>query len=150
MITQTKIMNAINEKIVQADPESKVYIQFCPQKFARPCHFIEAVKEEIDYNINRFTLGVVADFAITSFLPADENGISDTEELLRVQKMISGIFGVGYIIVDDRAIKITKLSGGDNGSYAYTEVTMNYYEDKVETTTTEEIMGDITINIKEA
>ena len=146
MTNANMIMDAVCAEIVKQDPDAAVYVNFQPSDFERPSHYIECASETVTSD-NRLLVSVSSHFTVTSFLPVDEYGESDQQDLLRKQALVMSIFRKGYIRVGDRAIKVQASTGGYLPDRVFVDFQTGYFDDRGEWEPKNEPMDNIKINI---
>ncbi len=127
MLTKSKIREAVNALLVQKYPDYTVYINREPADFTRPA-FLITVPRHTPRAANHATLQEKVYLTITCFAAVDGFGNSDTEALDDLQENVLALFRLGYIPVDDRAVKVEASDGGQDLDRAWVDVTCVYHE----------------------
>ena len=127
MLTKSKIREAVNALLVQKYPNYTVHINREPAKFERPAFLIMAPRHT-PRTTSHDTLQETSYFTITCFAAVDGHGNSDSGELDALQEGVLGLFRPGYIVVEDRAVKVEASDGGQDFDRAWVDVTCVYHE----------------------
>lgn len=127
MLTKSKIREAINALLVQKYPDYTVHINREPADFTRPA-FLITVPRHTPRAANHATLQEKVYLTITCFAVVDGFGNSDTDTLDALQEGVLGLFRSGYIVVEDRAVKVEASDGGQDLDRAWVDVTCVYHE----------------------
>ena len=141
MITEKDILTAINQLLVTKYPQIAVYINRCPENFIRPSSFIEHIATD-SKDKNCKTVEQTVYFTITCFIETDSHYNVDAESLMERQTEVLGIFRKGYMMVQDRALKVKADKSGFNNGEAYVELQFEYCDDR-----SDETVDEILINI---
>lgn len=121
MITTDQILNAIKARLEAQFPGEPVYINKTPKDFARPSNLVELLRIQLGA-FSRNTMELLFTIQITDFVPVDLYFNSDMALLdARTMMLVGGVFGDGYIKVDDRAPKVASCATAHN--FDYTETT---------------------------
>lgn len=148
MIGSIKILDAINDLLVQKYPNHTVYIDLCPEKFERPSFLLEV--STVDQRpVNRSTIQETVYLTITCFDTIDDYSRSDTVELLTVQQGVMDMFRGGYLKVENRAIGVKASSGGRDFDRAYIDLQFEYCEDRTEAVSNTPRINKVYVTIKE-
>jgi hypothetical protein len=143
MITNQKIIDELNHLLVENYPDYTVYINKVLDGFERPSFFIEYVMDDSGEENKNITEEKLL-LQLIYFGNEDEYGEVDSIEQQLVLNKLKGLFKLGFIKVEDRAIRIKasgKLVDGEIGL----SLTFSYYEQKTEEdpSTQHELMGEI-------
>lgn len=149
MIKVKDIMTAINKKLAETFPYA-VYVQRQPKDFVRPSFLIEHIRTS-QKDVNRSTTAKTAYFTITCFTPLNKHFDVNMEELLELQETVMQLFAVGFLRVNDRAIKVQSSSGGIDDDRAYVDLQFEYFDDRNDDVDEIPLMGTVmtTTNLKE-
>lgn len=150
MIKTTDLYNSINAVLVVLYPSRIVYTpERQPKDFKRPSFLIEHIKSS-RIDINRTTVQKTDYFTITAFESVDKYNRADVLKLIDIQDTLLNGFGVGYVTVGDRAIKVKSSSGGTDTDAVYIDLQFEYFDDRFEPpkTETEELIQSVTTTIK--
>jgi hypothetical protein len=142
MITISKIIDRVNELILQKYPSHTFYIEDIPEGFERPSFFIEQVVGGTS-DVNKTIVGEDVSIQIVYFAPVDDYYLTDAPTRLQVSENIKDIFRKGYIAVEDRAIKVTELTGGSRNNEVYLSVSFGYQETRPADPENYDLMGEI-------
>ncbi|MEA5136471.1 MAG: hypothetical protein VB035_10095 [Candidatus Fimivivens sp.] len=127
MLTKTKVIKAVNTLLVQPYPNYTVYLNREPSNFERPSFLIMAPR----YTPRTANLAVLKEtvyITITCFAEVDGHGSSDSDRLSALQEGVLALFRSGYIVVEDRAVKVEASDGGQDFDRAWVDVTCVYHE----------------------
>lgn len=148
MIKTTDLYNSINKVIVKLYPSVIVYTpERIPKDFKRPSFLIEHIKNS-RMDINRTTVQKTDYFTITAYESVDKYNRADVLKLIDIQDTLLNGFGVGYLIVDDRAIKVKSSSGGTDTDAVYIDLQFEYFDNRYESQETEETIQSVKTTIK--
>lgn len=149
MIKTTDLYNSINRVIVELYPSVIVYTpERIPKDFNRPSFLIEHIKNS-RVDINRTTVQKTDYFTITAYENVDKYNRADVLKLINIQDTLLNEFGVGYVTVDDRAIKVKSSSGGTDTDAVYIDLQFEYFDDRYkQKTETEELIQSVITTIK--
>lgn len=150
MIKTTDLYNSINTVLVVLYPSRIVYTpERIPKDFKRPSFLIEHIKSS-RMDINRATIQKTDYFTITAFESVDKYNRSDVLKLIDTQDTLLNGFGVGYVTVGNRAIKVKSSSGGTDTDAVYIDLQFEYFDDRYEPTKaeTEELIQSVITTIK--
>ena len=147
MVAINNITDEINRLMVKAYPAAQAHINLCPVKFSRPAYLIQCPKVSKS-DVNRHTVSVTAYFIITYFTEVNDYTMSDTATLTAVQDTILNLFGVGYITVVDRKLKVKASTGGMSFDEVYIDLQLEYFDDRQEKAQNEPpLMAEVTLNL---
>lgn len=146
MLDLIKVRDAINKILVKRYPTLTFYIDKVPKDFERPSFLIEYVTSSQDA-INKDILKEQLFYTITYFSNVDEYYNVDKMDLHSVLVETLKVFRVGYINIEDRAIKIKASSGGSNENEIYIDLQLEYFEDRLEESEKYDKMGEIENNM---
>jgi hypothetical protein len=144
MITIQNIIDEINGLILSKFPASTFYIQNIPEGFERPSFFIELISSGSEDNNISITEEEMS-IQIVYFAPVDDYYIADSKNQYLVSDTVKNIFRKGYINVGDRAVKITKTTGGPRDNEVYISINLQYFEDRPMDTEVYELIGKVNI-----
>lgn len=129
MISAQDIIDSINDIIVELYPTCTVYIQKVPKDFDRPSFFIQLVTgASTDANVSLTDENVIIE--VVYFAPVDDFNIEDEINELAVSSTLRNTFKKGYLKVQDRALKITKLSSTPRDSEVYMSLQFEYLDSR--------------------
>ena len=148
MIQLNDIMTGINIALVAALPEYKVYPQRCPKDFKRPSFLLEYVRTSRK-DINRSTVEKTVYFKITCFIKVDDYYRSEADALSGIQENVTQLFSVGYVNVDDRAIKVQSSTGGFEDDRAYVDLQFQFFDNRTDAMDTTPLVASVTTNLEE-
>ena len=123
-ISPREIADALQAQIHEVFPDETIYVDLAPQNFDRPSNLLELVKMELDpVSFGMSAITIRYHYKITTFAAVDPVHDSHLPELdLRAMKLLSS-FGIGYLRVSNRALKIQSCIA-DTNSYDAAEVTV--------------------------
>ena len=149
MVKQTDIFLSINKLLVEAFPNFVVYVQDCPKDFKRPSFLIEFVRlSQID--VCRQSVEKTIYLTITCFNEKDKYGRSDMEKLADIQDTVLQLFLKGYVMVEDRAIKVKSSAGGmDTDMAAYIYLQFEYFDNRTDEEDQTPLAASVNTRIKE-
>lgn len=123
MIKLTDILHAVSGPIAGAYPQRVVYIGRQPENFERPSFFLELVTtSRRRQNIGTDETEIY--FTLTIHEELDETQAGSQEAALNDQDRILGLFRMGILRVQDRALPIAASNGGQDGGEAFVELTV--------------------------
>jgi hypothetical protein len=127
LITTQKIIDTVNQLLVNQYPTFTVYIQKVPEGFERPSFFIQQVTEDSsDFSVSLTNENLI--LQLVYFAPVSDYYIEDELNQLTVHGMLKIIFNKGFINVEDRAIKIKNNQGFTRDNEAYRTLEFDYIE----------------------
>lgn len=129
MIDSMDVLGAIALKLKEAFPEATIYDDFKPDKFKRPCFYVEYVTTTTRAG-NYTTIEMTDYFTITYYGKRNSYQRVDKREQMKCQRDTLQLFLVGYLIVKDRAPKVTASTAGYDDEAAYIELQITYREDR--------------------
>lgn len=149
MIKTTDLYNSINLVLVELYPSTIVYTpERIPKDFERPSFLIEHIRSTRE-DVSRSTIQKTAYFTITAFETVDKYNRADVLKLIDIQDNILDRFGLGYVTVDDRAIKVKSSAGGTDTDAVYIDLQFEYFDDRYkQKTETEELIQSVITTIK--
>lgn len=150
MIKTTDLYNSINKVLVELYPSVIVYTQErIPKDFIRPSFLIEHIKNS-RVDINRTTVQKTDYFTITAYEVVDKYNRADVLKLIDIQDTLLNKFGIGFVTVGDRAIKVKGSSGGTDTDAVYIDLQFEYFDNRNESqkTETNEIIQSVTTTLK--
>lgn len=148
MLDSIKIQDAINRILVEQYPSFVVYIENMPQKFKRPSFLINYVTNNSE-TVSKDVLKETVYYTVTYFGPVNDHYNQDKIDLQTVLIQIMKPFRKGYIMVEDRAVKVASSSGGKDDTEIYMDIQFEYYEDRLEEHPSYPLMKDIQFKFKE-
>ncbi|MCI1958595.1 MAG: hypothetical protein LKJ25_03105 [Clostridia bacterium] len=140
------LLDAVNDALVKAYPETVVYIDRIPLNFKRPSFFIKYLTE----NQTSANMGMVhIEFYMTITIFGEKNKWynTDTTELLELQSGVLSLFRSGKLKTSDgRSINIQASSGGSIEDEYYIDLQGEFYDSR-ETNTEYQLIEHVTNNI---
>lgn len=140
------ILDALNALLLKEWPERMCYINILPNDFERPSFLIERVKQTLT-DKTRHIQQIREDLTVTCLCMVDTSQNSDQRELLETQSRILELLSPGKIVVGDRAVTVTASSGKSDLGEAYVDVTVTYFEDRVEKRSSYEFMREMNMEV---
>ena len=128
-LAANSILDAVNGIVVSAYPSDKSYVNYLPHDFVRPSFLYQQVRVS-RADATRWTQRITVNLTITIFAAQDAHGHMDTMTLLSRQAGVMDALSHGAIYVDDRAVSINSISGGQDLDAATVDVAIEYFDDR--------------------
>lgn len=120
-MTSQTLIDAVKARIQENWKGEQVYTNYLPKDFKRPSFALELQKDEwTDANIVLVKRTVT--LLLTGFVEKDAYGDSAREILNQRMEVACGLFALGFLLVDDRAVSVRAVRG--TGAPDFFEVTL--------------------------
>ena len=143
-LSANSILDAVNGIVIAAYPTDKSYVNYLPHDFVRPSCLYQQVRVS-RADATRYTQLITINLTITIFAAQDAHGHMDTIALLTKQAGIMDALSTGAIFVNDRAARISSLTGGQDLDAATVDVAVEYFDTRPMSSSTADLMEDIRI-----
>ena len=147
MIKRTDILTAINRLLVEKYPNTPIYIQSCPKDFLRPSIMLETVRIS-PRDVTHSSVEKTVYITITCFTEEDKYSRLNQEELANMQDSIIEFFSRGYVVVNDRAIKVQSSTGGMNEDEAYIDLQFEFFDNRTDDEEQDPIATSVTTRLE--
>lgn len=129
IITLNDILERLKKLVHEKFPGEDVYLNLCPEGFARPCTLIELVGCTGNVGYSCQTVELKPTVRLTTFVETDEYHHSHLADLHLRQMLLLELFLPGHIKVKDRAVKVGLGGQADeliqlDGGWDYDTVTV--------------------------
>lgn len=148
MIKQSDIFRVVNSLLAKAFKTYPVYVKICPKDFKRPSFYIEFVRVS-SQDMCRTTVEKTAYLTITGFTILDESGNADNEELADLQDSVMQLFSQGFVLVNDRAIKVKASTGGKDNGRAFVDLQFEYFDNRTDEKDDTPLISSVETRIQE-
>ena len=129
MITAKAILDSVNRELLHIFPDCFYYVDFSEKEFKRPSFLILADRRGKTKKSTRRVSSFVLYMTIVYYAETNAYYRADKMGLQDVRDTVTALFAKEYLLVDDRAVRLTVSDGGIREKEAYIDIEIRYTEE---------------------